>query len=269
MQVKSENYFAIQGFMRTVLNLKGNDLLVYAIIYGFSQTDNQRFTGSLQYLADWCGATKQGIMKNLNNLLERGLIIKEEQIINNVKSVSYYTTELHTIQLSLTNNIDNISTNVDIKNNTNVLFAPQSGAEQETFLKDTSEEKPKKQNLYQKCAEAINDFTEDEEVRDKLHEYLGVRLENKAKPLGFKSFESILKKLRTLTESKKECLQIIQQSIDRQYLSFFPLSKRPNYRTPGENVETISHKGEKKQHITKEEEEELRRLVESGELEEY
>ena len=79
--------------MRTELELKGNDLMVYAIIYGFSQTENQKFTGSLQYLADWCGATKQGIMKNLKNLIDAGLIIKEERTENNVKFVSYYTTE--------------------------------------------------------------------------------------------------------------------------------------------------------------------------------
>ena len=61
--IKDENYIAVQGWMRNQLKLKGNELLVYAIIYGFSQTTNQVFNGSLQYLADWCGATKQGVIK--------------------------------------------------------------------------------------------------------------------------------------------------------------------------------------------------------------
>ena len=68
MNIKDRNYITIQAWMRTELGLKGNDLLVYAIIYGFSQVENQRFNGSLQYLADWCGATKSGIQKNLKNL---------------------------------------------------------------------------------------------------------------------------------------------------------------------------------------------------------
>jgi DNA-binding MarR family transcriptional regulator len=93
--MKADNYVVIQGFMRTELGLKGNDLLAYAIIYGFSQAEAQRFTGSLQYLADWCGCTKQGIMKNLKNLQERGLIVKEETKRNGVNSVSYYTTQFH------------------------------------------------------------------------------------------------------------------------------------------------------------------------------
>ena len=91
MQVQETNFLEIQGWMRTELGLTGNDLLVYATIYGFSQIENQKFTGSLQYLADWCGATKQGIQKNLKNLISRNLITKEQLIINGVTYVAYYT----------------------------------------------------------------------------------------------------------------------------------------------------------------------------------
>lgn len=34
--VKPENYITIQGWMRTELDLKGNELNLYAIIYGFT-----------------------------------------------------------------------------------------------------------------------------------------------------------------------------------------------------------------------------------------
>ena len=37
--MNADNYINIQGWMRTDLDLKGNELLVYAIIYGFSQTE--------------------------------------------------------------------------------------------------------------------------------------------------------------------------------------------------------------------------------------
>ena len=92
-KVRNENYIVIQGWMRNDLNLKGNELLVYAVIYGFSQKENQWFEGSRQYLADWAGATRQGIDKNLKSLLEKGLIEKQENIINNVKFVCYRATE--------------------------------------------------------------------------------------------------------------------------------------------------------------------------------
>ena len=34
-EIKDENFIMIQGWMVNMLNLKGNELLVYAIIYGF------------------------------------------------------------------------------------------------------------------------------------------------------------------------------------------------------------------------------------------
>lgn len=95
MAIKSENYITIQGWMVTDLELKGNELLVYAIIYGFSQNEGQRFTGSLQYLADWTNSTKQGVLKNLKALVEKGLIARQEKEINNVKFVEYYTTKFN------------------------------------------------------------------------------------------------------------------------------------------------------------------------------
>jgi len=75
------------------LKLKGNELIIYAIIYGFTQERQQVFSGSLQYLAAWTNSTKHGVIKAINNLLEKGLIAK---VKNGATSVSiYYVTKLH------------------------------------------------------------------------------------------------------------------------------------------------------------------------------
>ena len=129
-KVKNENYIVIQGFMVNELKLKGNELLIYSIIYGFSQTEDQVFNGSLQYLADWTNSTKQGVSKNLKSLVDKGYIVKQDKYVNSVKFCEYYATKLDTvynkvsqdmqqsltgyttefntpIKQSLTNNIDN------------------------------------------------------------------------------------------------------------------------------------------------------------------
>lgn len=72
--VGRDNYILIQGFMVSELDLKGTELLVYAIIYGFSQTEGQCFTGSLKYLSEWTNCTVRGVTKCLNSLKEKGLI---------------------------------------------------------------------------------------------------------------------------------------------------------------------------------------------------
>ena len=95
------NYIVIQDFMVNELQLKGNDLLVYAIIYGFSQSEGQKYTGSLQYFADWTNSTKRGIQKNLQFLLEKRYIEKEEKYINGIKFISYFVSNLYIEQSSM------------------------------------------------------------------------------------------------------------------------------------------------------------------------
>ncbi len=87
--VRRESYITILGWMVTDLNLKGNELLVYAIIYGFSQTEDQRFTGSHSYLAEWTNTTKKNIRNCISSLIERGYIEKTEEYRNNVKFCEY------------------------------------------------------------------------------------------------------------------------------------------------------------------------------------
>lgn len=74
--VKDNNFIAIQGWMRTQFNLKGNELLIYALIYGFSQDRNSRFKGSRKYIADWCGCSLDTVDRSLSSLINKGLLAK-------------------------------------------------------------------------------------------------------------------------------------------------------------------------------------------------
>lgn len=96
-KIKNENHINIQGWMVNELKLKGAELIIYAIIYGFSQDGQSKFTGSLQYLADWTNSTKQNCINHLKFLLEKDLIEKEEIEINNNKYCKY-NVKLDTIQ---------------------------------------------------------------------------------------------------------------------------------------------------------------------------
>lgn len=117
-RIKDGNYYVVQSFMVKDLGLKGLEKDIYAIIYGFSQAEDQKFDGSLQYLADWTNCTKQGVLKTLNSLLDKGLLKKDDIVKNGVKFCQYFClTPLNsveypvkqslipTIKQSLTNNI--------------------------------------------------------------------------------------------------------------------------------------------------------------------
>lgn len=92
-RVSNQNYYVVQGWMINDLKLKGLQLSIYAIIYGFSQVEGQRFTGSLNYLADWNGCSRQAVINALKVLTERELLIKTDNIINGVKFCEYYATK--------------------------------------------------------------------------------------------------------------------------------------------------------------------------------
>lgn len=89
-RIKDENYYQIQGWMINHLGLKGVALSVYAIIYGFSQDGENEYTGSVQYLCDFCGGvSKPTIINALKNLIEQKYISRREEIINGVQFNRY------------------------------------------------------------------------------------------------------------------------------------------------------------------------------------
>ena len=82
-------YIVILPWMREDLDLKGNELLVYALIHGFSQEAQGCFFGSLEYISKACGCSRPTAIETLKKLRERGLIYKRELIENNVKLCQY------------------------------------------------------------------------------------------------------------------------------------------------------------------------------------
>lgn len=105
-RVKPENFVTLSGFMITDLQLKGNELIVYAIIYGFSQAEGTAFRGSAQYLADWTNSTRQGVMKNLKSLMQKGLIDRRAAMINGRSGYEYYVTKFTCKQSLPVNSVD-------------------------------------------------------------------------------------------------------------------------------------------------------------------
>jgi len=86
---KKLGYIHIEGWMREELDLKGNELLVYALIHGFSQEEQGCFFGSLDYICRMCGCTRPTAIDTLRKLRDRGLIHKREIVENNVKMCQY------------------------------------------------------------------------------------------------------------------------------------------------------------------------------------
>lgn len=91
--MKDSNHILIHGWMINKLKLKGNDLLIFAIIYGFSQDCLSKFEGSLSYLEKSSNASRNTVIKSIKKLVELGFLNKHNNIINGVKFCSYSQNE--------------------------------------------------------------------------------------------------------------------------------------------------------------------------------
>ena len=258
-KVDSESYITIQGWMLTNLKLSGNDLLVYAIIYGFSKDGKSEFYGGRQYLADWCNSTVRGIQKNIDNLEKLGLIIQTSNVAG--VGVKYKAIKKDSIDLNISseqssrvpvnkvpttseqsshNNTDNtikLKDNTILKNSTAEPFLEEISLETEKPKRrlhinddfdsksyDTAKEEKKQTkrlNLFDKCIAEIDNYTEDDKLRTALKNYLSVRLKMKDKPIyGVNQWKGMLSTLSTLSGDK---VAIVEKATERGWGGFFEL----------------------------------------------
>lgn len=93
--MKGDRFIVILGWMMDDLKLSGHDLLIYALIYGFSQDGKNEFTGSLARLAEWIHTSDSRCSERLAKLIERGLLNKRTFVMNGVTRCGYMAVVPH------------------------------------------------------------------------------------------------------------------------------------------------------------------------------
>lgn len=88
-RITDQNYYQVTGWMITRLGLKGVDLKLYAIIYGFSQDGKSAFDGSIAYLQAFTNTGRNTVIRGLKRLVDSGLVRRTERLENGVKFVRY------------------------------------------------------------------------------------------------------------------------------------------------------------------------------------
>ena len=236
--MENTDFLNIQGWMINELNLKGNELIIYALIYGFTKDGASEFRGSRQYMADWTNSSVRSVQNVVNSLVNKGMIEKNNHInkygsletsgykainvpkLYSEKSSSPLEKKVHEgseksssplekkvhegSEKSSHNNIsNNISNNID----------------------DIKEKNSKKETVNSVIAE----YTENKDLQDALHGFVEMR--NKArKPLTARAMKLSLNKLTELALDDVTKIAIVNQSIMHNWLTFYKLQNNNGQR---------------------------------------
>ena len=81
--------YTIHDFMTEQLQLSGTELLLYALVYNFSQDGNGCFYGSNDYAAKKVGCTRVNVNDKLSRLVKRGLLSRSYGSHNGKPTIDY------------------------------------------------------------------------------------------------------------------------------------------------------------------------------------
>ena len=240
-------------------------MLEKVIFVEIDSLDNENHcTAGNEYFAEFCNCSESKVSKAIKKLKELSMIEElsfdgRHRKIRVVKSTKQGSKKYEAESQNLQSN--------NISNNTN--------KEKKVVSKDTTTEfpfgksKPKKESLFNQCVSLIDDFISKHNcsnpVRRKLISYLTYRLSVKEKPLYANMWKGMLNKLAELGGDDIRTYEaIIAQSIERGYLSFYPLSNFGNSdvrkgKAWEEGISCDTYTEEEKRQIEKEREEMIAR----------
>ena len=203
-------YIVIQDWMISDLQLKGNELLTYALIYGFSQDGESEFKGSLKYISEFLGISKSTAQRSIEKLVDRGIVEKRVEEISGVKFNRYMAHEKADAPIVKTSTWCSQNDHGGIvkmtTNNTNIYNTNNNASN----------------NTKDKGAPAR--YFEDEELNNKFLEFLSMRKKIRKPVRTDRALKALLKKLHELSGGDVGLMkQIIDQSLDKEWLGLFEL----------------------------------------------
>lgn len=203
--IKPNNYFQVSAWMVQELELKGNELMIYAIIYGFSQDGEGRFSGSIRYLTEFTGSSRRSVINNLNSLVDKGYINKDEIEVYGIKK-NMYSANLDIIQDSVV--VQKVHMVVQKMHGGGAKNAPNNNSNN-------------KDNIF---------IDVPEELMEAFIGYADMRKKIKKPISSVETVTRTLNKLNNLANTVEEKIEILNQSTDNCWVSVYELKDKPPKR---------------------------------------
>lgn len=260
--MKSDNFVVIQGWMMNELNLKGNDLLVFALIYGFTRDGKTKFASGRQYIAESFNISLPTVDKALQNLIALNYIVKIS-CENQADTDKYYAN----ISSKETLVPGNISSKETLHNKYTRESSNITNKQQELF--DTNKEDTYKEKI-DRFVEEYNSTCKSLPKCVRMSSKRGKGILNIIKKFSAEEITEVFNKLEEsdFCSGRSGKWRADIDFILREDKFISVLEGKYDNKTRGCSVETISSTGPKYR-VSAEEKEEMRKAVERGELKEY
>ncbi|MCK5015437.1 MAG: helix-turn-helix domain-containing protein [Candidatus Peribacteraceae bacterium] len=118
--MKDTGYINIQGWMINKLKLKGNELILFGLIFGFSQDGESKFRGSISYIEKALSVSRKTAISIATKLVEKNYILKEKNTTGSLYSVNTTLVEkLHqgSVESTLVTSVETTPNNNKPNNN--------------------------------------------------------------------------------------------------------------------------------------------------------
>lgn len=207
--LRDEHYYQISGWMITKLHLKGNELHAFALLYGFCQ-EGSKYTGSLRYLSDWLGCSRQTSITILKKLCDQKLLIKHSKTVNKV-TFNEYELNRETLDLALGTPAPKPKQDKE-----KAPSAPIAESAETSISPNISSNISKKRDIFKDYA------SDDMELLQLLKDFDQVRRSSRS-PMTDRARQILIKKLEIDFPTREEKIATLEQSIERGYRSVFPV----------------------------------------------
>lgn len=238
--LKSDNVVIIHGWMCNELELKGTELLVFALIYGFSQDGASSFFGGRKYIAKTFNISLPTVDKALNGLIDKDYIAKESGTEYN-STDSYYVKNM-VVKKLYGGSKETLPYNISNTKKQTILSKDSIVAETKSCQDETTTKKP---NLFQKCISMTEEYTENETLRKYLADFLKICLENSresGRPFYQNMWKSKLTKLSELSDNDDMQIKIVKQTLDNGWSNFYAYKESGRAgRQTGDFAKDVEH----------------------------
>lgn len=193
--MNDKGYINIQGWQINHLGIKGNELILYALIYGFSQDGKSEFHGSYSYVQKALAIkSKKTIQRLFASLMEKGLIKRTKE--------SHYIAIMPVVKMTTPpeKGVVKMTTEGSQKGGNTVVKMTTNNNTNNTYTNTTEQSSEKDKNINIQIGEIIKEF---ETVNPTCSTYYDNTTQRKASRnlIALYGFENVVKVIRVLPQS--------------------------------------------------------------------